>query len=162
MKVIFKNVDLTFAKHHITFHAGEVLFSGASYAPEPNVNKLNAVGGYGHGYAAATGDANGTLRADDNCLLEIKNNATITKNTYFTGYVIPFAYGNCKIKITNGGIETYGYLVFAFKHSDGTYTAYNINNGIFTNVEITTPSDCTEIILNSTGNNLSVSVVDEY
>lgn len=162
MKVIFKNVDLTFAKHHITFHAGEVLFSGASYAPEPNVNKLNAAGGYGHGYGAATGDANGSLAIDNNCRLEIKANATIIKNTFFTGYVIPFAYGNCKIKITNGGIDQYGFLAFAFKHSDGTYTAYNVVDGIFTNVEITTPSDCTEVIINSAGKNFSVSAVDEY
>lgn len=162
MKVIFNNVNLTFAKHHITFNAGEVLFSGASYAAEPNVNKLNATGGYGHGYGAATGDANGTLVTDNNCKLKILNNATLTKNTYWTGYVIPFAYGNCKIRITNVGIDTFGFLAFAFKHSDGTYTAYNVNNGKFTGVEITTPSDCTEIIINTSTKDFSVSAVDEY
>ena len=162
MKVIFNNVNLTFARFHITFNAGEMLLSGSSYSAEPNVNRLNATGGYGHGYGASTGGNNGTLTTDDNCVLAIKNNATLTKDEFFTGYVIPFAYGNCKIKITNAGIDNYNYLAFAFKHSDGTYTAYNISNGIFTSVEITTPSDCTEIIINSKGENFSVSVVDEY
>lgn len=161
MKVIFNNVNLTFARFVVTFNAGEILLSGKSYAAEPNVNKLNATGGIGKGYGSITGSTAGTLKLND-CSLDITNNATLIKDTYWTGYVIPFAYGNCKIKITNAGIVTYKYLAFAFKHSDGTYTAYSINSGTFTGVEITTPSDCTEIIINSSGSDFSVSVVDEY
>lgn len=142
--------------------AGEVFFSGRDYTQNPSVNKFDATGGYGHGYDKASGNVitDDTLVVNSDANIKVLSDATINNNSYWTGYEIPFAYPNCRIRIIHDlSLAT---MVFAFKLNDGSYIAYNNRYGTITNIEVTTPSNIQSILFNTSVNTFAILSVNEY